>query len=153
MLVEAVNWDPTRSALSVGEVRADAHLASYVEDWPRQGELGVIARDDDGAELGAAWLRFFTAARPGYGFVDESIPELSIGVVAARRGKGVGAELLDDLHRRAAAAGLTAISLSVERANPAQALYRRFGYRVVESGSDADTMRLDLAEASFNGSR
>lgn len=36
------------------------------------------------------------------------------------------------------------LSLSVERANPAAALYRSEGWLVIESGRDSDTMILDL---------
>ena len=48
----------------------------------------------------------------------------------ARRG-GVGTELLRDVRRRAAAAG-KAVTIHVERMNPALALYERLGFRLVE---------------------
>ena len=40
---------------------------------------------EGGNRLGAAWLRLFPASAPGYGFVDEQTPELTISVVPSRR--------------------------------------------------------------------
>ena len=90
---------------------------------------------DDGNPVGAAWYRLFKQEEPGYGFVDEQTPELSIAVVPSRRGKGYGEELLQALLQEAKANGFTQISLSVEPANPALRLYERFGFeKVGESG-------------------
>ncbi len=70
----------------------------YVANWGRRGDAGVMALDGPHA-YGAAWYRLFTAAEPGFGFVDETTPELTIAVVPSRRGKGHGAELLDSAAR------------------------------------------------------
>jgi ribosomal protein S18 acetylase RimI-like enzyme len=134
MLVEAMNWNPGRTPFSRAQALADPHIAHYVTGWPRPGDSGVIAVSS-GRPVGAAWLRYFTADDPGYGFVSLGIPELSLGVVPEWRGKGVGRALL-----RAAVADFDRVSLSVERANRAQNLYRQEGFTVVESGPDADTM-------------
>ena len=48
----------------------------------------------------------------------------------ARRG-GVGSKLLRDVQERAAAAG-KAVTIHVEKVNPARALYERLGFRLVE---------------------
>ncbi|HYJ69528.1 MAG TPA: GNAT family N-acetyltransferase [Nocardioidaceae bacterium] len=145
MLVEAVNWDPRRPAVSRERVVATRETVRYVAGWPRSGELGVVAVDSGGGPIGAAWLRQFAAADPGYGFVAPEVPELSVGVLPPWRGRGVGGSLIDELARRAAAAGIARISLSVERANRARALYVRAGFTTVESGPDADTMVIMLA--------
>ena len=47
-----------------------------------------------GLPVGAAWLRFFPADDPGYGFVSADVPELSIGVAVLWRGRGIGRALL-----------------------------------------------------------
>ena len=49
------------------------------------------------------------------------------------------------LTHQAQLAGFTAISLSVEIANPAVALYERHGFRSVGIATGAYTMRRDLA--------
>lgn len=133
MLVEAVNWEPGREPLTRDQVLAAPEFSHYVAGWPRAGETGVIAEDEQ--PVGAAWLRFLPANDPGYGFVSPDIPELTIGVVSGWRGKGVGRALV-----RAVVADVDRVSLSVERVNPARNLYLQEGFVVVSEDRDADTM-------------
>src|SRR2546426_663893 len=109
----------------------------YVQNWGRPGDAGVLALEGPHA-YGAAWYRLFSADEPGFGFVDEHTPELTIAVVPSRRGKGTGKELLEALLARARADGFAAISLSTD---PAQAsYYERFGFEPVRSDEHAVTM-------------
>ncbi len=116
----------------------------YVEGWGRPGDTGVIALDE-GFPVGAAWYRLFRRDAPGYGFVDEATPELAIAVVPSRRGRGFGEELLSALMKRAREEGHRALSLSVEKDNPAIRLYERFGFRPVRETPATVVMRADLA--------
>jgi ribosomal protein S18 acetylase RimI-like enzyme len=141
MLVDAANAPDGQRGRD--ETLAVPEIAAYVGGWPRATDLGVVA-ERHGRPVGAAWLRFFTTEAPAYGFVREDIPELAIGVVAEHRGTGVGGLLLRALADRARQHGIERISLSVERANPAAALYSAHGYRVVERREHADTMLLEL---------
>jgi GNAT superfamily N-acetyltransferase len=145
MLVEAANWSAEWKKQSRRRVLSAPATAHYVDGWPRDSDLGVIA-EADGAPVGAAWLRFLPAADPGYGFVAADVPELTIGVAGDWRGRGVGRALLRALAGRARSAGIRQISLSVERKNFAQQLYLAEGYRVVDSSDvHSDTMVKDLA--------
>ncbi len=146
MLLEAVNWLPERAGLSHAQILDNPGLAHYVSGWKRPSDLGVVAVQDS-RPIGAAWLRYFSAGDPGYGFVDEGIPELSIGVVPERRNRGVGQALLRRLLVRAGTRGIPAVCLSVERANPAQRLYVAEGFHTVQSFEAADTMLLRLDES------
>ncbi|WP_410571096.1 GNAT family N-acetyltransferase [Amycolatopsis sp. cmx-4-61] len=140
VLVAAVNWSPEWKEKSRRRVLAAPDTGHYIAGWPRSGDLGVVA-EADGTPVGGAWLRFFPADDPGYGFVAGDVPELTIGVVAGWRGRGVGRSLLRAVEARARAAGVRRISLSVERVNFAQRLYLAEGYEVVGAGSrDSDTM-------------
>lgn len=57
-----------------------------------------------------------------------------VGVAPAARGAGLGGRLLTEFHRAARAAGHTAVVLSVEADNvPALALYRKAGFRIVDT--------------------
>jgi ribosomal protein S18 acetylase RimI-like enzyme len=115
----------------------------YVYGWGRRGDTGVIALDE-GFPVGAAWYRLFAADQPGYGFVDERTPELAIAVVPSKRGHGYGKELLDGLLDRARLEGHAALSLSVERDNPAIRLYEKFGFRTVREDGHTLVMRAEL---------
>ena len=127
--------------------RVPGSLASrYVRGWGRRGDTAVIALQD-GFPVGAAWFRLFSPAEPGYGFVDESTPELAIAVVPSKRGHGIGDELLQELIAKARAAGYDRLSLSVEPGNPARKLYERHGFAVVDEGDEAWTMVAELASS------
>jgi ribosomal protein S18 acetylase RimI-like enzyme len=140
MLVEAVSWRPDAPRSSVEDVVGRPELARYVSAWPRRGDLGMVAEVEQ--PVGAAWLRSFPEHDRGYGFVDPSTPELAMGVAPARRGRGVGSRLLDALLVAARRAGAGAVSLSVERDNPARRLYERFGFaQVGELGGSLTMLR------------
>ncbi len=138
MLVQAAFWRPEKPQGSVQDVLADPQLAHYVQGWPRAGDLGVVA--EDGPPVGAAWLRLLPRDEAGYGFVDDDIPELTIGVRAGHRGRGVGTALLRELLALAQHEGLQRVSLSVERDNPALDLYRRLGFTEVGGHPGAPTL-------------
>jgi GNAT superfamily N-acetyltransferase len=144
MLVAAVNWSPEWKPRSRRRVLSAPRTARYIAGWPQATDLGVVA-EAGGQPAGAAWVRFFTAGEPGYGFVAADVPELTIGVAAAWRGRGAGRALLRAVAARAAAAGVARVSLSVERKNFAHGLYLEEGYVVAASGPQSDTLVKDLA--------
>ena len=115
-------------------------LAHYAAGWPAPGDLGVVAVDDGGERLGAAWLRLLGSVDPGYGWVDDATPELTIGVAAGRRRQGIGGALIEALLVAARGAGIAAVSLSVEPDNHAAGLYERHGFAVVGRNGGSLTM-------------
>ena len=149
MLYEAACWRPDGPKPPRGEIFSTPELAHYVNDWGRPGDAAVIAFDPhDGAKVGAAWYRLMPTEDPGYGFVDAVTPEISIAVVADRRGTGAGEALLGALMETARSEGIGALSLSVEEDNPASKLYRRAGFRELHLSDGAWTMRADLSEVT-----
>lgn len=118
-------------------------VAKYLEEWGRPGDFGVVAIDPSGRRLGAAWYRFFTAQNPGYGYISDDIPEITIGVSPGARGRGVGKALLEALCKGAREQGVKAIGLSVDRENAAAILYERVGFvnaGIVEASETSKTM-------------
>jgi GNAT superfamily N-acetyltransferase len=144
MLYEAVMDDDVGPALSLDAVLADPKAAVYLDGWGRDGDLGVVAVQES-RSVGAAWSRLYPAEAHGWGFIDTTIPEISIGVVENARGKGVGRALMKDLIRRAAQAGFDGLSLSMDPADPAAArLYESCGFQAVETNEDLVVMKLNL---------
>jgi GNAT superfamily N-acetyltransferase len=139
MVCEAANWHPDR-VRPKPDLLADPHVMRYARGWKRPADDGVIAVDDSGESIGACWYRVLPANEPGYGYVAPGVPELTLGVRPMWRAQGVGRELLVATCDLARERGHQRISLSVERANFAQRLYRSEGFAVLESGPDSDTM-------------
>ncbi len=142
MMEEAVNWrggpDFDSSILERPE------LAHYVAEWKRVTDFGFVA-EVCGQPAGAGWARLFGSSDPGYGYVADNIPELSLAVGVGSRGQGLGTALLEALMDEARRRGLPAISLSVEDGNRARGLYEGHGFAVVGRVGNSDTMVLSLA--------
>jgi GNAT superfamily N-acetyltransferase len=156
MLYEAsfatVEPKPPRDAVRQPEI------SRYLSGWGRAGDRALVA-EVAGRPVGAAWYRLFPSSDPGYGFVDEATPELSIAVVRGERGRGVGRALLEGLVRAAREDGFQALTLSVAESNAAAlGLYERCGFRVVvpDDGAGGIKMRAlvdsaTVGEESSNG--
>lgn len=113
----------------------------YVQNWGRRGDAGVIAFEGRNV-YGAAWYRLFGADEPGFGFVDQATPELTIAVVPSRRGRGTGAELLEALLDQARSDGFAQVSLSAEQGQTG--FYERHGFRAVGRDDGTVTMLAEL---------
>jgi GNAT superfamily N-acetyltransferase len=122
---------------------ADVPLERYVAGWGRPGDSALVAIDEF-QPVGAAWYRLFEEEEPGYGFVDEGTPELTIAIVPSRRGRGLGEELLTALLEQARSEGYGRISLSVEPDNPALHLYEQHGFAKVGERGGALVMQAHL---------
>jgi GNAT superfamily N-acetyltransferase len=117
----------------------------YVHNWGRRGDAGVVAFEGRNV-YGAAWYRLFAADEPGFGFVDERTPELTIAVVPSHRGHGAGAQLLDALLERAREDGFARVSLS---AQPGQTrFYEAHGFRPAGERDGAATMVATLGSTT-----
>ena len=143
MLYVALAWRPGVELPPKECVLEHAQVVIFHRDWGRAGDTALVA-EEDGRPVGAAWYRFFTEAEHGEGYVDDETPELAIAVVDDFRGRGIGRRLMDEIHARARADGLTRISLSVDAENPAKRLYAALGYVDFEPGDGLGRMILDL---------
>lgn len=137
MLYHAL-YIPAGQPLPARDILREPSIQRYVKDWGRAGDAGVVV-ETAGRAVGAAWLRLWSDDDSGYGFVDTATPELSIAVLPEQRGRGIGSQLLTRL-LETAQTSFTGVSLSVQRDNPALALYRRFGFKVVCEDGDSLTM-------------
>lgn len=144
LLFEAAFWRADVARPSLERALADPELARYVDCFGRRGDFGIVA-GEGGESVGAAWWRYFQAGAPGYGFVDEATPEISVAVFPTQRGRGIGTALLGALDREARDRGIKRLSLSVERDNPAAGLYERLGFRRLANRGNALTMVIELS--------
>ena len=105
----------------------EPHMYIYIKDFGSEHDVGVVA-ELDGELVGAAWTRII----PAYGHMDDETPELAISVLPEHRGGGIGSAMLTELFSQLRTRGCRRTSLSVQKANSAERLYRRMGYVVVD---------------------
>lgn len=105
---------------------ATAHVVAELLAQPRRGQF--VVAEHDGALVGVAALCFATTIE--YGGASVWLEELF--VLPAWRGSGLGARLLAEAERVAAAAGAKIMDLEIELAHPrAASLYARAGFRAM----------------------
>jgi GNAT superfamily N-acetyltransferase len=143
MMYEAARWNPDWPREPMEEVLDEPILRRYHEGWGRSGDGGVIAELET-EPAGAAWYRLFTEAEPGYGFVDEKTPEISIAVEPLHRRKGIGGTLLRAAMVQAREEGFQTLSLSVAVHNRSRMMYQRVGFEKVGEEGDSWTMLANL---------
>lgn len=102
---------------------------ALVEGLPPAPDASVVAVDEDGRPVGAAWWHF---GKPP--LVPGDVPEMVVAVTPDGRGRGVGRALVEALAARAAARGHTRLALNVHIRNPAARLYSRAGFVVAGKG-------------------
>lgn len=124
--LESTGWTAEqKAAFCAGQFAAqDAHYRRHYPDC----EFLVIERD------GAPSGRLYRERRA------DEIRVVDLALLASERGRGVGGRLLQAILDEAGAAGL-AVSLHVERFNPARRLYERLGFRLEEAGGIHDLLR------------
>ena len=117
----------------------EPQVSRYVENFGRDGDVAFVLVDKS-ALVGGIWCRLFSEECSGYGFVDESTPELGMAVFDPHRGQGFGTQLMHTLIESLSDAGFGQVSLSVDKRNPALRLYERFGFEAVRERGNAITM-------------
>lgn len=115
-------------------------LKLYYQDFG-QGEADLAMVACVGLYVvGACWCRKIR----DYGYISADIPSLAIAVNSDFRGLGLGKKLLKALFEEAGKQGYPALSLSVQRANPAFALYLSMGFRIYRETLEEIIMIKDL---------
>jgi ribosomal protein S18 acetylase RimI-like enzyme len=136
MLYQAI-FVPPGAAPFPREIIQQPEIARYVAGWGRAGDSGYIAVEEQ--PIGAVWIRRFTAAQPGYGYVNDETPELTIALLSEWRDCGIGTNLMITM-LEAAQKEYSAISLSVSAASSARRLYERCGFVAEKIEGESLTM-------------
>lgn len=145
-------------------------LARYVTDWGREGDLAVLgysvpeegendsaapttegsaeptaegpATSSAEAPVGAAWIRRLPAEEAGAGWVSADVPELLVAVHPEHQGEGLGRKLVQTLLGLAKLTGVEAVSLAVDEANGALALFEDLGFASIGRGGHDEVLML-----------
>lgn len=120
--------EPQRSALMDMQFRAQR--GQYAAAFP-EASFDILERD--GTPIGN-----LTVDRSG-----PALHVIDIGLLSEFRGQGIGSAILRKLLAEAASAGKP-VTLQVAASNPAQALYRRLGFR--DTGRDAVYIRMEWCQ-------
>ncbi|MDQ3800521.1 MAG: GNAT family N-acetyltransferase [Acidobacteriota bacterium] len=139
MLFEAAAVSDEIRAMGREKALALPFIAHILEHFGRQGDFGFVAENEDKILIGAVWARLFPAEAKSFGFVSPEIPELAIAVAPGFRGLGVGTKLLEELIKEARNLEFSALSLSVDRRNPALNLYERLGFSDAGVSKETDS--------------
>jgi GNAT superfamily N-acetyltransferase len=142
---EPVLWEMLYQALRTQqdtpprEIVRQPEYARHVEGWGRSGDRGFVAYDAEKRDelLGAVWLRSPPNEREA-----EATPELAFAVKSGHRKRGIGAALLTQLVK--ANPHCNAVTMMATAKNPAVRLYERFGFKIVQQGEGAVTMRREI---------
>lgn len=123
------------------EVIEHESLSKYIDHWGKdEFDIAFVMEYNDQL-IGAIWGRLFTQENKGFGYVDDYTPELSMAVRSEFRNQGIGTKLLMVIESEYQKTGVTQLSLSVDKANPASHLYQRLGYEIVEETKTSWTMK------------
>ncbi len=114
-------------------------LAKYYKNWDSKREIGFIARYED-RDIGAVWCRFFPYYDQGFGYVDESIPEMRIAVYEEYQNRGLGQILMEHLFSRLKHQGVKGVSISVHENNSAKKAYQSLGFITISRDEHLHTM-------------
>ena len=128
----ATPWSDEQKAVFL-DMQFRAQHADYRTNYP-QADWLVTMRG--GEEIG----RLYIERAPSQHCI------IDIAFLPGHRGKGLGEALLRDLMDEAAADG-KAVTIYVEKFNPAMRLYRRLGFKTEEDKGVYDLMRWSAAPA------
>lgn len=95
----------------------------YVEEFPKETDIGIIAETLEGHLVGAVWIWLLPTDAHA---INELLLELTIGVIPEYQRMGIGCKLLKELYKAAFAKGISKISLGVHEDNhPAIIFYKK----------------------------
>ena len=103
------------------------------------GDYAIVSYDGENP-IGLVWMRLVE----GYGHVDSKTPELNISILSPYRGKGLGRTLLQSMFQLLKDKDYKQVSLSVQKANRALALYLALGFDIYAEDEETFTMIYSL---------
>jgi [ribosomal protein S18]-alanine N-acetyltransferase len=114
-------------------------LHHYIKDFGQKNDFALVT-ESEGKLVGAIWIRLFSEAQKGYGFVDADTPEVSMAIEPDFRNQGIGSQLLGEMLEKMQTLNYKQVSLSVDTRNFAYQLYLKFGFQVHEMSGHTAVM-------------
>lgn len=123
------------------EVIEEKPLSKYIENWGKDKFDIALVMESGNQLVGAIWGRLLSSENKGFGYVDETTPELSMAVKNGCRNQGIGTKLIKAIALEYQKIGVEYLSLSVDKVNNASNLYKRLGFEIVEETETSWTMK------------
>lgn len=125
---------PARDIIEMPELKL------YIEEFgTRRGDNCLVA-DFGGKAAGAVWARIMN----DYGHVDDETPSIAISLYREYRGRGIGSRMMREMLEQLKAQGYKRASLSVQKANYAVRMYKKFGFTIVDENEEEYIMVCEL---------
>ena len=115
-------------------------LYLYIKDWGKANDYCLVLEIAN-ITVGAIWIRFL---KNGYGYINDTIPELCMSLLKDFRNQGLGSLLIKRMLDDIKSLGYRHISLSVSKDNYAAGWYRKLGFKVYKEQKEDYIMIVDL---------
>ena len=138
-LYEAI-FIPPGSSIPPRSIINKPELQIYIKDFgTKKDDIGLIAEINN-KPIGVVWTRIMN----DYGHIDNETPSLAISLLKEFRGFGIGTILMDKILFILKEKGYKQVSLSVQKANKALRLYKKFGFKIIIENEDEYIMLYSL---------
>ena len=125
---------PDKSIVNLSE------LQIYYKDFGSFKDDIALAADVKDKVIGAAWVRIMD----DYGHIDNETPSLAMSLFKEYRNLGIGTVLLNELLSELKIRGYLKVSLSVQKDNYAQKMYKKAGFKVIKENEEEYIMLAEL---------
>lgn len=125
----------SRDILKLPELRV------YIENFGYKKDDHCLVLEVQGNIVGAVWTRIMN----DYGHIDNQTPSLAISIYKDYRGQGLGTKLMEEMLALLKQKGYEAVSLSVQKENPAFCLYERLGFCILQEHGDEYLMMKEVS--------
>lgn len=125
---------PDKSIVNLSE------LQIYYKDFGSFKDDIALAADVKDKVIGAAWVRIMD----DYGHIDNETPSLAMSLFKEYRNLGIGTVLLNELLSELKIRGYLKVSLSVQKDNYAQKMYKKAGFKVIKENEEEYIMLDEL---------
>lgn len=115
-------------------------LQVYIDRFGSLKDDFALVAEIEGKIIGAVWIRIMY----DYGHIDDETPSLAISLYKEYRGRGIGTEMMKEMLSLLKTHNYKRVSLSVQKANYADEMYRKIGFDIVRENEEEWIMICNL---------